>query len=313
MRYVAGISALALLAVAPAAFGQAKKATAAPAAKPAATTLERVKANGTLKLGYRTDARPFSFKDGSGNPAGYSVDLCNAVAEAVKAKAGVADLKVEWVPVSVDNQLQAVTQHDVDALCAAVTVTLGRREQVDFSQPIFPGGVGAVVRTDAPKRLRQILNGEAVQYTPTWKAVALNILREQVFTVVPGTTAEKWIKERGQEFQVEFALSPAANYEAGIQAVLDRKASAFFAERAILLDAVKNNKAAEDLMVLDRQYTYERLALPIQYGDDDFRLLVDRTLSKEFESAGYRGTYAKWFGEPNEKSEVFFRWNALPE
>jgi len=55
MRYVAGISAIALLALAPAAFGQAKKA--APAAKPAASTLERVKSSGTLKLGYRTDAR----------------------------------------------------------------------------------------------------------------------------------------------------------------------------------------------------------------------------------------------------------------
>jgi putrescine:ornithine antiporter len=313
MRYVAGISALALLAVAPAAFGQAKKAAPAPAAKPAATTLERVKANGTLKLGYRTDARPFSFKDGSGNPSGYSVDLCNAVAEAVKAKTGVADLKVEWVPVSVDNQLQAVQQHEVDVLCAALTVTLSRREQVDFSQPIFPGGAGVVVRTDAPKRLKNILNGEATQYTQTWKAVALNILREQVFTVVPGTTAEQWLKEKGQEFQVEFAVSPAASYEAGVQAVVDRKASAFFAERAILLDAVKNSKAAGDLVVLDRQYTYERLALPIQYGDDDFRLLLDRALSKEFESAGYKSTYTKWFGEPNEKSEVFFRWNSLPE
>jgi putrescine:ornithine antiporter len=312
MRYVAGISALALLAVAPAAFGQGKKAAAAPA-KPAATTLERVKSTGTLKLGYRTDARPFSFKDGSGNPAGYSVDLCNALAEAVKAKSGAADLKVEWVPVSVDNQLQAVQQHEVDALCAALTVTLGRREQVDFSQPIFPGGVGVVVRTDAPKRLRNILNGEAARYTPLWRAVALNILREQVFTAVPGTTAERWIKERGQEFQVEFALTPASSYEAGIQAVLDRKASAFFAERAILLDAVKSNKSAKDLLVLDRQFTYERLALPIQRGDGDFRLLVDRTLSKEFASAGYRGTYAKWFGEPNEKSEIFFRWNSLPE
>ena len=50
-----------------------------------------------------------------------------------------------------------------------------------------------------------------------------------------------------------------------------------------------------------------------QRGDDDFRLLVDRTLSKEFQSAGYRSTYSKWFGEPNEKSEVFFRWNSLPE
>ena len=76
---------------------------------------------------------------------------------------------------------------------------------------------------------------------------------------------------------------------------------------------MKNHKSADDLMVLDRQYTYERLALPLQRGDDDFRLLVDRALSKQFESAGYQGTYAKWFGEPNEKSEVFFRWNSLPE
>ncbi|HKU61143.1 MAG TPA: amino acid ABC transporter substrate-binding protein [Gemmatimonadales bacterium] len=312
MRHVAGISALALLAVAPTAFGQARKAAAVPAPKPPETTLERIKANGALKLGYRTDARPFSFKDESGNPAGYSVDLCNTVAEAVKAQAG-GDLKVEWVPVSVDNQLQAVARHDVDALCAAVTVTLARREQVDFSQPIFPGGVGVVVRTDSPKRLRQILNGEAVKYTPTWKATALNILREQVFTVVTGTTAEQYIKERGKEFQVEFAITPVTDYKAGVQAVLDRKASAFFAERAILLDAVKSSKSADDLMVLDRQYTYERLALPIERGDDDFRLLVDRALSKEFETAGYKGTYAKWFGEPNEKSEVFFRWNSLPE
>jgi putrescine:ornithine antiporter len=305
------VSAIALLALAPAAFGQAAKKTPAPAAK-AAGTLERIKTSGALKLGYRTDARPFSFQD-AGKPAGYSVDLCRALGASVKSQLGLADLKVEWVPITVDNQLQAVQQHEVDALCAAVTVTLKRREQVDFSLPIFPGGVGVVVRSDSPKRLRNILNGEAVQYTPTWKAIGLNILREQVFATVPGTTAEQLIKERGEELDVQFRVNPVSGYEAGIQAVLDRKASAFFAERAILLDAVMNHKSADDLMVLDRQFTYERLALPIQRGDDDFRLLVDRTLSKEFESAGYEGTYAKWFGEPDEKAEIFFRWNALPE
>lgn len=306
------VSAIALLAVAPPAFGQAGKKTTTPA-KPAAVTLDRVKASGTLKLGYRTDARPFSFKDASGNPAGYSVDLCRALGESVKSQVGRADLKVEWVPITAENQLQAVERHEVDASCAAVTVTLKRRELVDFSLPIFPGGAGVVVRSDSPKNLRNILNGEAREYTPKWKAIALNILREQVFVTVPGTTAEQWIKERGDEFQVQFHVEPVSGYEAGIQAVVDRKASAFFAERAILLDAVRNHESADDLMVLDRQYTYERLSLPIQRGDDDFRLLVDRTLSREFESAGYKGTYEKWFGEPNEKSEVFFRWNALPE
>jgi putrescine:ornithine antiporter len=306
------VSAILLLALAPAALGQAGKKAPPSPAKPAATTLERVKSSGTFKLGYRTDARPFSFQD-AGKPAGYSVDLCQALAEAVKGASGRSDLKVEWLPVTVDNQLQAVERHEVDVLCAAVTVTLKRREQVDFSLPVFPGGVGVVVRSDSPKQLRNILNGEARKYTPTWRAVALNVLREQVFTTVPGTTAEQWIKARGEEFKVQFTVTPVTSYEAGIQAVIDRKASAFFAERAILLDAAKSHPSADDLLVLGRQFTYERLALPIQRGDDEFRLLVDRTLSKEFESAGYEGTYAKWFGEPNEKAEVFFRWNALPE
>ena len=109
------------------------------------------------------------------------MDLCRALGESVKSQLGQADLKVEWVPITAENQLQAVERHEVDASCAAVTVTLKRRELVDFSLPIFPGGAGVVVRSDSPKRLRNILNGEATQYTPTWKAVALNVLREQVF------------------------------------------------------------------------------------------------------------------------------------
>ena len=64
------VSAIALLAMAPAAFGQAAKKAAAPAAKASASTLERIKSSGSLKLGYRTDARPFSFQDASGKPGG---------------------------------------------------------------------------------------------------------------------------------------------------------------------------------------------------------------------------------------------------
>ena len=68
------------------AFGQAaKKKAAAPAAPAPTTTMERIRSTGTLKLGYRTDAPPFSFKDASGTP-GDSVDLCQGLQEAVKSE-----------------------------------------------------------------------------------------------------------------------------------------------------------------------------------------------------------------------------------
>ena len=45
-------------------------AQALPAAADA--TLDKVKATGTLTLGYRSDTRPFAFSDG-GKPAGFSI------------------------------------------------------------------------------------------------------------------------------------------------------------------------------------------------------------------------------------------------
>ena len=308
------IGTIVALALAPAAFGQAaKKKTAAPAAAPPTTTVERIRSTGTLKLGYRTDARPFSFKDASGNPTGYSIDLCQGLQESVKSELNIPSLKVEWVPVQVDERLSAIQEHQVDVLCGAMSITLGRRKQVDFSVPIFPGGVGVVVRKDANRQLRNILAGQAKEYTPTWRAVALNIVREQVFATLPGTTAEQWLKQRGEELAIQVAVKPVASYEEGIKAVLDRKVNAFFGERAILLDAVRSNASGGDLTVIDRQFTFEPLALPMARGDDDFRLLVDRTLSQFYRSEGFPKTYTKWFGQPDSTAKNFFRWNALPD
>jgi len=299
--------ALALLAMPTAALGQAKKKEAPPA-----STLDQVRSTGTLRLGYRTDARPFSYEEGTGSPTGFTVELCQRVQQAVKTELNLSELKVQWVPLTASTRLEAVQRGDVDVLCGAMSETLERRKQVDFSAPVFPGGVGAVVRSDATKRLKNILEGEAVRYTPTWKAVSLNILREQVFATVPGTTAEQWVKQKAQELQVQSRVTPVPNYQAGVQAVLDRQASAFFAERAALLDAAQRGKNADDLTVLDRHFTVEPLALVLRRGDEDFRLLVDRTLSQLYNSADFNTLYTKWFGEPDEAALEFYRWNALP-
>jgi ABC-type amino acid transport substrate-binding protein len=62
--------------------------TAVHTAPASAATLDRVKAAGKLTLGYRTDAQPFSYRDSSGAPAGYSVALCQKIADQVKPNWG---------------------------------------------------------------------------------------------------------------------------------------------------------------------------------------------------------------------------------
>jgi len=297
------VASAALLAV-------ASMALAAPAP---AGTLDQIKQAGRVRLGYRADARPFSFKDETGSAAGYSAALCLKVTDAIKADLGLASLAVEWVPVRAEDRFRSVQQGQVDLLCGADTATLSRRADVAFSIPTFPGGIGALLRADAPARLREVLNGRRLPQAPAWRASAGQLLQTQIFSVIGGTTAEKWLALKLNEFQLTAQMVPVDSYDSGIRQLLDRKANVFFGDRAILLDAAARNPAASDLQVLDRLFTVEPLALALARADEDFRLAVDKALSRLYGSGEIGALYAKWFGEPSDSTLAFFRSSALPE
>ena len=272
-----------------------------------AATLDRIRESGHVRLGYLADARPFSF--GSGSSAdGYSVALCQRVADELKAEPGLGGLVVDWVPVEGDDRLSAVQQGSVDVLCVPTSVTLDRRQAVAFSIPIYAGGLRAAVRADAPAQLRQALGDTPVQ-RPVWRgSPAAKYLGKSSFAVVTGTTAERWLADRLHEFQIDARTVPFPDYRTGVQALLDRKADVLIGDPSIILGAVESG-AANRIVVLDRMFTHEPLALALARNDDDFRLVVDRALAKAYSSDDFRALYRKWFGEFDEPTRLFFLWN----
>jgi ABC-type amino acid transport substrate-binding protein len=279
----------------------------------AAGTLQRIRESGKIRLGYRVDARPFSYTNEAGGAVGYAVALCRKVADDLKSDLNVASLAVEWVPVSVNERFRAAQQNKIDLLCSADTVTLGRRSEVAFSIPIFPGGIGVLTRADAPVRLREVLAGRGQTFQPTWRARAGQALQSRAFSAVSGTTAEKWLAETVKQLQVIADVVPVGGYDAGVNALVERRSDALFGERAILMDAARRHASSRDLTVVDRLFTFEPLALAMGRGDDDFRLAVDRALSRVYRSGEIGGLYTDVFGEPDANALTFFRWNALPD
>ena len=286
--------------------------TLLPVLEASADTLDRVRQTGKLTLGFRADARPFSFQDGSGKPAGYSVELCRKVAEEVKAEVGLPGLTEEWVSVTLEGRFRALQEGQVDLLCGADSETLARRKDVAFSIPIFPSGIGAVLRIDAPAGLREVLSGEPPS-GPTWRGSPARVLEKKTISVVKGTTSESWLAAQFDKLQIPASVAPVDGYEAGIKRVLDRSSDVFFGDRPILLDAAIGNPSGSYLVVLDRLFTSEPLALTLARDDEDFRLVVDRALSRLFRSSEFHDVYMKWFGEPDESALTFFRQTALPE
>ena len=277
----------------------------------AAGTLDKVKESGKLTLGYRADTRPFAFSDG-GQPAGFSVALCQKVADAVKAELKLPALAVAFVPLTATDRFEAVQQGRVDLSCGTDTPTLGRRALADFSIPIFFAGTGALLRADADRRLRDAMEDRPAPTQPVWRGAPGVFSSNVVFAAVGGTTVEKSLIDGLRTRRISVTVARVSDYAAGVQMVMERRAAALFGDRPVLLDAAKRGPA-DELMVLERRFTREPLALALRRGDDAFRLLVDRSLSRLFRSPEMGPLYTTYFGAPDPGVLEFFQSVALPD
>src|SRR5262245_32555450 len=63
-------------------------------------TLKKIKATGTITLGYRESSLPFSYLNKRAQPIGYSLDLCREVIEQASTELDGMDIKVSLAPVT---------------------------------------------------------------------------------------------------------------------------------------------------------------------------------------------------------------------
>jgi polar amino acid transport system substrate-binding protein len=84
-------------------------------------------------------APPFAMKLDDGTWSGISIELWRRVAAGLH-------LRYRFEEVSLDELINGTAAHRLDAAIAAITVTAGRAETVDFSQPYYSTGLGIAVR-----------------------------------------------------------------------------------------------------------------------------------------------------------------------
>ena len=129
------------------------------------STLERIKENETIRIGYRESEPPMSFLNKDKQPVGYSIDLCRLIVNEIKSHLQNPNIATRYVPVNSVDRFEALQNDSIDILCGATTKTLSRLEQVDFTQMTFI--TGAALMTLGPVKLKEFteLNGKKVAVT----------------------------------------------------------------------------------------------------------------------------------------------------
>lgn len=282
---LAGTVALAALAV-----------TATPAHALDAT-MTRIKKTGTITMGHRDAAVPFSYVDG-GVVKGYSVELCQAVAETVRRELGLKDLRIRWVPVDAKTRFSAVKSGQVDIECGVTTNTLGRQKEFDFSPMTFVDGANIVVRNESSIKSVLDLAGKTV-------------------AVAPNTTTENALKIGFARRKIDGKVVIYKDHLEGIEAVKSGKVDAYAADQSVLVGLTLAAGGASVLRMPPEQFTYEPYGLMFRRGQVDFRVVVTRALAEVYRSPLLEDLFGRWFsafgGKPTPLLETMYILNGLPD
>ena len=261
-----------------------------------AGVLDRAKETGELRLGYRVDAQPFSYTDASGKAAGFSVELCRAVGREAATQLGMPDLKLVEVLVTAAERLDAIPAGKIDLLCEATTVTLARRETMDFSLETFVSGATLLYPVDGITEFAQ-LGGKKVG-------------------VLAGSTTESGLRKALTDAKIDAVVMPVESHTDGIARLAGGEFAAYFGDGAILLYHLLQSPFRDRLKLSDKVLSFEPYALALPKGDDAFRLVADRALARIARTREIGPMFERSFGKeakPSGLVQALWLLNALPE
>src|ERR1043165_6261671 len=169
-------------------------AVAQTAGEQLSPTPSAIKKGGAVRLGYRGSSPPFSFLDPAKRPIGYSLELCEAIVEEIGTEVDNANLKIEYVKVTSDDRIPAVTGNKIDLECGSTTANAERSKQVAFSPLMFVAGTKLMVAKAST-------------------ISAPNDLKGKTIVVTKGTTNEQAIHAADKKFALGLNVVAAADHE----------------------------------------------------------------------------------------------------
>lgn len=242
----------------------------------AADVLSGVVERGTIRLGVRADSPPFSLARPDGSFAGYQIDICLAVVAEISRAAGKS-ITPSFVVVDAGNRFRMVADKQVDLLCEPTSITLGRRDQVDFSLPTFVTGAGLMGRlAPGPVTVPPLGGG----------GVGLPAVPPRRLGVLAGTTTERAVKALVAAGLLVAQVIDVATHGDGVTALSAGLLDGYAADLEILIDLRARTSTPETFVIADRLMTLESYGLAMPRGEAALRLAADRAISRLYREGG---------------------------
>lgn len=261
-----------------------------------AQTLGRIKKEGVINVAYSPDSLPFSFGE-SGEPKGYSIDLCKRVVAQIGRAVGDPGLKINWMSGTTPQRLLMVESGRADLECANTTQTIGRMSRVDFSNLIFLESGGFITRSNAPVQSLGDANGKKI-------------------AVLKSTTTEIRLREALKKRLVNANVVMIDTANQGIEMLESGAADLYAGDKVKLVGLVATSKDPSKFAMLSDDLSFEPYAFALPRNDSAFRLEVNKALTQVYASGEIENIFNQWLGrlgKPTNLLAAMFLLNSIPE
>ncbi|AVS75057.1 transporter substrate-binding domain-containing protein [Paracidovorax cattleyae] len=244
-----------------------------------ADTLKKIADSGKITLAYRESSVPFSYLAGAGAPIGFSVDISNAVVDAVKKKLNKPDIKVELQAVTSQNRIPLVTNGTVDLECGSTTNNTARAKDVQFAVNYFYTGTRLLVKKSSGVKNYADLAKKTVASTT-------------------GTTNAQVIRKYNRENNLDMDIVLGKDHNDSMLLVDTGRALAFAMDDILLFGLKANAVNPAEWDVVGDALQVEPYACMLRKDDPQFQALVNGVIGGMMKSGEFEKLYNKWFLSP---------------
>jgi len=245
----------------------------------AADTLAKIAESGKITLAYRESSVPFSYLDGPNKPIGFSVELSNAVVEAVKKKLNKPSLQVQLMPVTSQNRIPLITNGTVDLECGSTTNNSARGKDVAFAVNHFYTGTRLLVKKSS--KIKDYAD-----------------LAKKTVASTTGTTNALVMRKYNTEKNLDMDIVLGKDHADAFLLVESDRAMAFAMDDILLYGLIANAKNPAEFEVVGEALQVEPYACMLAKDDKEFKKLVDDTFVGLMKSGEFEKMYTKWFLQP---------------
>jgi glutamate/aspartate transport system substrate-binding protein len=252
-------------------------------------TLKTVRDRGTILVGYRESAPPFSFLNPGKQPIGFSLDLCHGIAEDVArtlnrdlVEAGAPSwqtgVRIVYVPVAADERLPKLVSGAIDLECGSTTANAERAKTVAFSPVFFLAGT---------KLLVKLVNGRPG--ISSYRALA-----GRTVVVGSGTTNAAAVKRLAGTVSPPIGVSEVASLDTAYDMLAAGKADAFASDDILLAGFVATRPDGRQFGISGDYLSYEPYAIGLRRDDPGFAGLVRDSFARMATEGTLNRLYTRW-------------------